>query len=171
MTSGFARRWPRWLIEIAIVIAFMAAINAWQTRDAPAGVAPPVNATLLDGTPVTLAGYRGRPLLLHFWATWCPVCDLEQATVADLADDYPVLAIAMDEAPARTVRDYLDGKGIDFPVIHDRDHVISGHYGIRGVPTSFIIDARGRIRFVVKGYTTGIGLRLRLWWTELTGRA
>lgn len=171
MTPRLQRRWTRWLFEIALVIALVAAISAWQTRDAPAGQAPPVNATLLDGTPVTLAGYRGGPVLLHFWATWCPICDLEQTTIAALAEDYPILTVAMDEAPAATLRAYLDGKGIDYPVIHDQDHALAKRYGIRGVPTSFIIDAGGRIRSVTQGYTTGFGLRLRLWWAELAGRS
>jgi peroxiredoxin len=151
------------------VIGLVAALNAWQTRDAPAGQAPPIDATLLDGTPVALAAYRGRPLLLHFWATWCPVCNLVQGSIADLAVDHPVLTVAMDDAPADSVRAYLDGKGLDYPVIHDRDHAISSRYGIRGVPTTFVIDASGRIRFVTRGYTPGIGLHLRLWWVGLTG--
>ena len=160
-------RWHRWLLEIAAIIAMLLAVNAWHTRDAPSGPAPAFSGTLLDGTPASLTDIQGRPALLHFWATWCPVCGLEQGMIDALADDYPVLTVAMDAAPAGEIRAYMQGKGVDYPVVHDRDFSISRLYGIRGVPTSYIIDADGRIRFVETGFTTGIGLRLRLWWAGL----
>ncbi len=162
------RRWPRWLLEVSVVIALLLAVNAWQTRHAPSGSAPAFSATLLDGTPVSLADLGGgRPALLHFWATWCPICGLQQGTIDALANDHPVLTVAMDETPAGEIRAYLDKKAVDYPVIHDRNFSISRLYAVRGVPTSYILDADGRIRFVETGFTTGIGLRMRLWWAGL----
>ena len=161
------RHWTRWLLEIAAIIALLLAVNAWQTRDAPTGPAPAFSGMLLDGTPVSLAELRGRPALLHFWATWCPICGLEQGTVDAIAGDYQVIAVAMDEAPTEEIRAYMKEKAVDYPVIHDRDLAISRQYAIRGVPTSYILDADGNIRFVEMGFTTGIGLRFRLWWAGL----
>lgn len=157
------QRW-RWVVEIAAVLGLLLLLNSWTTRDTPRGPAPVFSGTLLDGTSVSLADFRGQPMLLYFWATWCPVCKLEQGTIDALAADYPVLTVAMDEAAPEAILAYLKAADIDYPVIHDRDFAISRHYAIRGVPTSIILDADGRIRFVEAGYTTGIGLRLRLWW-------
>lgn len=158
------RHWSRWTLEIGAIIVLLVAVNAWHTRDAPAGPAPAFEGALLGGTPVSLADMQGRPALLHFWATWCPICGLEQGTIDALADDHPVLTVVMDEATTDEIRAYMEAKDVDYPAIHDRDFSIARQYRIRGVPTSFVLDADGNIRFVETGYTTGIGLRLRLWW-------
>ena len=167
-TAGRKRRHlRRWLLEIAAILLLLLAINAWHARGTPHGTAPAFEGTLLDGTPVSLAGFRGKPVLLHFWATWCPICGLEQGTIDAIARDYPVLGVAMDEATAQEIRTYLNEKGVDYPVLHDPDLAIARLYSIRGIPTSFILDAAGRIRFVEVGFTTAIGFRLRIWWAGL----
>lgn len=160
-------RWRRWLLELLLAATVLVLIHAWQTRDAPTGVAPDIQGILLDGQPVSLAALQGQPVLVHFWATWCPVCGLEQGVIDSIADDYAVITVAMDEASADEIRSYMRDKEVDYPVLHDPDYSISRQYVIRGVPTSYILDADGNIRFVETGYTTGIGLRLRLWWATL----
>jgi peroxiredoxin len=164
-----ARRWLRWLGEIALLVAVVVAINAWQTRATPVGVAPDFSGTLLDGTPVRLSDLRGRPVLLQFWATWCPVCGLEQGSINAIAKDHPVLSVAIDEGSAATVQGWMADKGVSYPVLHDPEMRIAGRYGIRGIPASFILDPAGNIRFAEAGYTSGIGLRVRLWWAGLAG--
>ena len=161
--DGKRRRWPRWLLELAIVVLAILLLQAWLTRDAPQGPAPEISGRLLDGTPVSLAALQGKPVLVHFWATWCPVCRLGKGGIDGLANDHRVLTVAIDDAAA-DVRAYMKEAGVDFPVLHDHNGDIAREYAIRGVPTSFIIDAAGNIRFVETGYTTGVGLRLRLWW-------
>lgn len=159
------RRWPRWLLEIAVALLIVLLVQAWLTRDAPRGPAPAINEVLLDGTtPVSLASLQGKPVLLYFWATWCPICSLQQGSIDAIADDHSVLTVAMDEASPAEIRAYMTESGVNFPVVHDPVADIARDYAIRGVPTSFILDPAGDIRFVETGYTTGIGLRLRLWW-------
>lgn len=162
MNAG-KHRWPRWLLELAIVVLAVLLLQAWLTRDAPQGPAPAFSGKLLDGTPVSLATLQGKPVLLHFWATWCPICRLGNDSIDALADEHSVLTVAIDDSAA-AIRTYMKNAGVDYPVMHDHNGHIARQYAIRGVPTSFIIDAAGNIRFVETGYTTGIGLRLRLWW-------
>ena len=161
------RKWRRWLFEFAGVVLVVVLIHAYNTRGAPVGVAPDISGELLDGNSVSLESMRGEPVLVHFWATWCPICGVEQSSIDAIADDYPVLSVAMDEATPAQILAYMKDKGVDYPVIHDPDSQIARRYAIRGVPSSFVIDADGNIRFVEVGYTTGIGLRLRLWWAGL----
>ena len=161
------RKWQRWLLELAAVVLVVVLIHAYNTRGTPVGVAPDISGVLLDGRPASLKSMRGSPVLVHFWATWCPICAMEQSSIDAIAEDYPVLAVAMDEATPAQIRAYMEDKGVDYPVIHDPDSRIARQYAIRGVPASFVIDAEGNIRFVEVGYTTGIGLRLRLWWAGL----
>jgi peroxiredoxin len=161
------RRWQRWLLEFAGVVLVVVLIHAYNTRGTPVGMAPEISGELLDGSTVSLQSMRGRPVLVHFWATWCPICGVEQSSIDAIADDHTVLSIAMDEATPGQILAYMKDKEVDYPVIHDPDSRIAQQYAIRGVPSSFIVDADGTIRFVEVGYTTGIGLRFRLWWAGL----
>jgi len=161
------RRWSRWMLEVAAVILFLVLLNAYNTRGAPRGLAPEISGQLLDGTSVSLEAMRGAPVLVHFWATWCPICGVTQSTIDAIADDHTVLSVAMDEATPEQILAYMKDQEVDYPVVHDPDYNIARQYAIRGVPSSFILDAGGNIRFVASGYTTNPGLRLRLWWAGL----
>ena len=158
------RHWSRWLLQLAAVVLFFMLLHAWNTRGAPQGLAPEISGQLLDGNPVSLEELRGKPVLVYFWATWCPVCSIEQSTIDAIADDYTVLSVAMDESSPEQILAYMQDYDVDYPVLHDPDYRIAHRYAIRGVPSSFIVDAGGNIRFVDTGYTTSPGLRLRLWW-------
>jgi len=148
-------------------VLFFVLLNAYNSRGAPSGPAPEISGQLLDGSTVSLRTLRGQPVLVNFWATWCPICGMQQSTIDAIADDYPVLTVAMDEATAGEILAYMKDKGVDYPVLHDPDYRIARQYGVRGIPGNFIIDAAGNIRFVETGYTTSAGLRMRLWWAGL----
>ncbi|MFQ5643597.1 MAG: protein disulfide oxidoreductase [Thiogranum sp.] len=160
-------RWLRRAFEATLFIGIIFAIHLYQTRNTLRGEAPLFSARLLDGSPVSMQGFRGRPLLLQFWATWCPVCSLEQGSIDAIARDHAVLSVAIDDASADEIREWMSGKGVSYAVIPDPSGQISARFGVQGVPTSMIIDASGIIRFVEAGYTTETGLRLRLWWVGI----
>ncbi|HKJ09808.1 MAG TPA: protein disulfide oxidoreductase [Gammaproteobacteria bacterium] len=156
------RRW-RWVLELAVILAVVVGIQAYRQRDTASGMAPPLTGRLLSGQRVSLAALHGRPVLVHFWATWCPVCRLEQGSIAAIARDHAVLTVAFQDGSAERVRAYMRREGLNYPVLADPDGVLASRYGVRAVPTSFIVGPRGRIRFVEVGYTSEAGLRLRLW--------
>jgi thiol-disulfide isomerase/thioredoxin len=117
-----------------------------------------------QGQPYTLAARPGKPVLVHFWATWCPVCRAEQGSIAAIAHDHAdVITVAMQSGTAEQVSRHMLEQGIAFPVLNDSDGRLSGAWGVHAVPASFIISPDGQVRFIEVGYTTGIGLRLRLW--------
>jgi len=119
---------------------------------------------MLDGKPYLLAGKPPQPVLVHFWATWCPICRTEQGSIAALAQDNPnVITVAMQSGSSAAVQQFLHEQSVNFPVVNDQDNRISAAWGVHAVPASFIVDREGKIRFVEIGYTTSIGLRLRLW--------
>ena len=127
------------------------------------GAAPPVNGFFLDGTPLLPEDLRGRPVLLHFWATWCPICALENRYLEDIARDHRVITVAMHSGGAGEVAAYLSEHGLDFPVIVDPAGDLAAVYGVSAVPASFVLDGEGMIRFAETGLTSPWGLRLRLW--------
>jgi thiol-disulfide isomerase/thioredoxin len=103
-------------------------------------------------------------VLVHFWASWCPVCRAEQSSIAAIAqDNQNVITIAMQSGTPEQVAAYMREQGIAFPVLNDPDGHIARAWGVHAVPVSFIIAPDGEIRFVEVGYTTQIGLRLRMW--------
>lgn len=140
------------------------AVHVYQTWEVVDGSAPAFEAALLDGTPVSLTTIQDRPLLLHFWASWCPVCSVEQASIQSISEDHAVLTVSIDEMSEKKLADWMTGQGVNYPVVADPAGTLSRRYGVSGVPTSIIIGADDRIRFVEVGYTTEAGLRLRLWW-------
>jgi len=145
------------------MVIFIIGIRAYVSRNLIEGMAPQIQATTLQGTQVNLHSSDPRPVLLHFWASWCPICALEEGSIERLSQDYNVITVAMQSGDADEVHQYLKQNKLTFPVINDPEGRISQLYGLRGVPSSFIIDTKNQIRFSESGYTTGVGLQLRLW--------
>jgi len=160
---GTARRWRRRAVEALVLLVLILGIRAWQQSGTASGPAPALAGELLDGKPVALAAFAGKPVLVHFWATWCPICRAEQGSIDALARDVPVITVAMQSGSREEVIQFLRKETLSFPVLNDPDGVIAAQWGVRAVPASFIVDGAGQIRFLEIGYTTGVGLRLRLW--------
>jgi thiol-disulfide isomerase/thioredoxin len=157
-------KWRRIAIQVLIFVAVIAGVRAWQQRDMVSGVAPALQGTTLAGLPYKLPAHPGHPVLVHFWATWCPVCRAEQGSIAAIAHDNPdFISIAMQSGNADEVVSYMREQKITFSAINDQNGRISAAWGVHAVPASFIITPDGQIRFVEVGYTTSLGLRLRLW--------
>lgn len=157
------RRLPRLLLELALLFVFVFALEQWLTRAAVHGPAPPFAGATVDGRAFSLEQLRGQPALVHFWATWCPICELEHGALAALAEDAPVITVAMQSGSAAEVASYLRRQGLTLPVVVDEQGELARVYGVTGVPASFVLDRTGAVRFVTRGYTSGWGLRLRLW--------
>lgn len=159
-----SRRWFRVAVEVAVFAAVFFGVRAYQQRDMPRGPAPPIVARTLAGEPFNLAANDGRVTLIHFWATWCPICRSEEGSIAAIAKDYRVVAVAMQSGSDAEVAQHARKQQWPVAIINDTGSEWVRAYGIRGVPTDVVVDARGDIRSVEVGYTTELGLRLRLWW-------
>jgi thiol-disulfide isomerase/thioredoxin len=161
-----SRRALGWLIEIALLILVVYLLHLWQTRDTVKGVAPPLIGNTLSDAPFDLQDQRGKPMVVHFWATWCPVCQLEVDSIDALAQDHQLISVAMQSGSEAEIQAYLQENDLSFPVISDPEGRLSASWGVRGVPTTFILDDEGKIQFTEVGYTTSLGLRARIWWIE-----
>jgi thiol-disulfide isomerase/thioredoxin len=117
--------------------------------------APDFQAARLDGTPVRLGSLKGKVVFLNFWATWCPPCREEMPSMEALYQvfretDLEFLAIDIQE-DRNTVAAFVTEHGLNFPVALDSTGRISAEYGIRGIPTTFIIDREGGVVASVVG--------------------
>ena len=172
LKAGFPslRGWRRAMLEACLVLTLVGGVMLWQARGLPEGDAPPLAGRLLDGQAADLSGHLraagGGPVLVAFWATWCPVCKAEAGNLEAVARDWPTLTVAMQSGDEATVARYLRDNGRHFPTLVDGDGGMAGDWGVRGVPTHFVVDGAGRVRFRVVGYATEPGLRARLWWAR-----
>ncbi|MEE9492642.1 MAG: protein disulfide oxidoreductase [Gammaproteobacteria bacterium] len=166
MVAG-KKHWCRYLVNFGLLIVLFSGIHWYQTRHVISGAAPDIEAIALKGKVLSLREMRGRPVLVHFWATWCPVCKLENAAIESIARKYAVLSVVIDDTEVDVVVKYMEKHQLTYPTVHDPSAEIALRYGVTGVPASFIIDGEGNVRFVEVGYTSGPGLRARLWWAGL----
>ncbi|OQX16283.1 MAG: protein disulfide oxidoreductase [Thiothrix lacustris] len=158
------RRWLRWLLEALIILAIIFGVRTWQQRGMLDGEAPDFERTTLSGDLIHLDNYRGKPVLLHFWANWCPMCELEQGSISSIAKDWKVITVAFQSGGTEEVQRYMERENItEWVTIVDEDGALSRQYGIKGVPTNYVLDEEGVIRFREVGLSSGWGLRLRLW--------
>ena len=103
----------------------------------------------LAGKSVQLADFKGKVVLLDFWATWCGPCRLSIPNLINLHREYAsqnlvILGINMDEDP-QEVAAFVKDMGIDYPVLLDRGNAISASFGVRGIPFFCLIDQKGRL--------------------------
>ena len=158
------RRILRWGIELAVILAIVLLVRAWMARDLAQGPAPELRGSLLDGTPVTLADYTvDRPMLLHFWATWCAICRLEEGEIVRLSRQHPVLTVAMQSGDPEAVWLHLNERERELDVVNDPQGWLAQQFGVKAVPSTFIINTDGQIVFRKQGYAPPLELRLRLW--------
>ncbi|HKP61840.1 MAG TPA: redoxin family protein [Polyangiales bacterium] len=166
MRVGGLKSW-RWLRDLALLAVAVFAIRAYQQRDLPRGAAPALSGIGLDGWQLSLDDYRGRPVLLHFWATWCGVCRAEQSSIDSIARELPVLSVASRSGSADQVSSFVQQHGVVPPVVVDAPGALAKRYGIHAYPTTLVLNESGEIQFCEVGYTTELGLRARMWFAGL----
>ncbi|HLQ59104.1 MAG TPA: TlpA disulfide reductase family protein [Gemmatimonadales bacterium] len=141
--------------------AFLTAAGLGAAQNAgPGAAAIDFRLKALAGGTVSLTEYRGRPLLLNFWATWCKPCRAEMTDIiaaynAHKDQDLQVLAINLtDQERMKDVRAFVNELQMPFPVLLDEKGKVRKSYALRGVPTSVFIDSSGVVRFVNPGPIT-----------------
>jgi peroxiredoxin len=152
----WARTWGRRWFPCVCALALMGPAHA-----APAlapwggGAAPGLALRDTEGRAHDLAAYRGKVVLINFWATWCEPCRQEMPSIQRLRDrlagrPFAVLAVNVDEPDAR-VRRFLKQTGLDLPILMDPDKIVTREWGVRVLPVTFIVGPDGRVRYRLVG--------------------
>lgn len=153
-----------WLLVFFVLYLIM---RPMMQGDVVRDIAPDFRATSLSGEPINLADLQDEAVLIHFWATWCPICTFSRDGIEDIAKDYRVISIATRSGDDQTLLDYAAEHGMDTRfIINDHDGRLFELYGARAVPADFIVDNTGHIAFVEVGLSSSWGLRARLWWAN-----
>ncbi|AXH11918.1 redoxin domain-containing protein [Halarcobacter bivalviorum] len=115
---------------------------------------------LLDDTIYTIV--ENKPLIIHFWATWCPTCHLEAANIERISKDYEVITIAVQSGTKEEIESYLQKNKLSFKVVNDENAYHSTKFNISVFPTTLIYDSNKNLKFSEVGYTTTAGLYSRM---------
>jgi peroxiredoxin len=145
-------------LVLSAALTALPAFDGWSmgSRVPTVGMqAEDFSLTDLDGKPQSLSQYRGKIVLVNFWATWCKPCTTEmpamQSSFDKLRDKgFVVLAINELEDDAK-VREHIKQYGHTFPVLMDRDNKVANQFGVFGLPVSVFIDQQGVVQEYIKG--------------------
>lgn len=144
-------------ITAVVILIFLAVLSGCEKKIPAIGsTAPDFVLKDLNGKPVSLSDYRGKVVVLEFWATWCPPCSSAVPDLIDLYVKYKnrggvLLAVSVDE-DVFALKSFVKAYGIIYPVLFD-DKNIDDMYGIHNIPTTLIIDREGRLVKKHLGYT------------------
>lgn len=120
----------------------------------------------LDGSKYTID--NEKPILIHFWATWCPTCKVEASNINTIAKDYQVITIAVKSGSNDEIQSYLSENDLDYITINDKTAKLAQKFQISAYPTTFIYDKNKELIFSEVGYTSTWGLWIRMWWANFS---
>ncbi len=162
-----SRKWIAISVAVILVFGYLGVMfhahvgsqpeNSTTLDSSPgANPAPAFTLTDLQGDAVSLSDFRGKVVILDFWATWCPPCKKEIPDFIELQKKYgtqgvQIVGVGLDEP--QNIREFARSHGINYPVLLGTDEVATLYGGISGIPTTFIIDKRGNIANRFEGFT------------------
>ncbi|HEX4337537.1 MAG TPA: TlpA disulfide reductase family protein [Polyangiaceae bacterium] len=157
----------RWVVELGLLVGLYLALTAYQERNLlrTHTEAPPFELTGLNGEHVSLESLHGKRVALHFWATWCSVCKREQgalnAVTHELAPDEAVYTVVADADDVDKVRHFVASEHLEYPVLLGTSDVLAA-YHVAAFPTTYYLDAEGRVGGHTVGMATRYSIRARM---------
>ena len=120
--------------------------------------APAFDLQDLNGKSVKLSDFKGKVVILDFWATWCPPCRAEIPHFVELQNEYRdkglvVVGVSLDQGGPGVVSSFVKQQGINYPIVMGDDSVTSKYGDIQAIPTTFVIDSNGNIVGKHEGFT------------------
>jgi len=155
---------------VAVAAIWLAATQPWasdastQTADAAGGADLEIVGQTLDGGAFDSSSYAGRPVVVNFFASWCPPCNSEAPDLVAFAKAHPEVAfigVAVKDKPA-DARGFVAKYGLPYPVVDDGQGEIARRYGVNGIPATMFFDKAGKQVESVVGATDRAGFEERL---------
>ena len=137
------------LLKTAKIIFLFSLMSAFNNAFAESTTAPAWQLKTQSGENISLSDYQGKPVILHFWATWCPYCKKLQPKLVELEQKYKssgieIVAISFNEDDGAQPQDEINSRGHNFITAVEGEPVV-GLYGVRGTPTTFFINRQGKV--------------------------
>jgi thiol-disulfide isomerase/thioredoxin len=155
----FVKRNPLTLVVVAFAVALMLYVGFHAARRSGPGfaphlthssLAPDFSLESLDGKTTRLSDYRGKAVLLNFWATWCGPCKIEMPWFVELQNQYAsqglqIVGVAMDDASKEDISKFAKDMGVNYPILIGKESVGDQYGGVPALPESFLIGRDGKI--------------------------
>jgi thiol-disulfide isomerase/thioredoxin len=153
------KRNPAALFFVAAIVAALLFVGFHAARrggngsdplDPTGKAAPDFTLQTLDGKNVSLSSFRGKGVLLNFWATWCGPCKIEMPWFVELQKEYgsqglQIVGVAMDDSSPQDIQTFVKEMGVNYPVLLGKEAVGQAYGGVDVLPTTFFIDRDGKI--------------------------
>ena len=153
------KRSPLVLVVVAFVVALMLYVGYHQARRSSASLtsrlrqsspAPDFSLESLDGSTTHLSDFRGKAVLLNFWATWCGPCKIEMPWFVDFQKQYgsqglQIVGVAMDDASKEDIGKFAKDMGVNYPILIGKEAVGDQYGGVPALPETFLIARDGKI--------------------------
>jgi thiol-disulfide isomerase/thioredoxin len=121
--------------------------------------APEFELASMAGKSVNLAAHRGQVVMINFWATWCGPCRTEMPLLENIYRKYKPMGFTLlgvnVEPDSAAAAEWLKATPVTFPILFDTDSKVSKLYAVQGMPSTVIVDRKGQVRFVHRGYKAG----------------
>jgi thiol-disulfide isomerase/thioredoxin len=161
-----SRFWMSLAFDALLIAAVFFAVHSWQTRNLPVDQpAPETVLALLDGSGIRSAVTPGKAGIVYFFAPWCFYCRMSIGNLDDLVADGDIawaMVVALDYSNATEVQEFIDKTGVSLPVLMGNP-ATAADWSVSAFPTYYLIDAQGRISSRSVGYSTKLGMWLRVW--------
>lgn len=158
-----ARHWLKEAVLVIIIfVAFSTLMDYWRSQDMPEGHIPQLVLQTTQGKHIDLVTLsHEKPVMVYFWATWCPACKFVTPTVDWMNDHFEVVTIALSSGDNRRLNAFIESHDYSFRVINDNHGELGREWGIAATPTVVIIK-EGKITSATTGFSTPPGLWLRM---------
>lgn len=158
------KKYIKEIITLFVVIVISSnALSLYKSRSLTAEVLKIDSFKLINNQ--TLDVMHDKPILIHLWATWCPICKVEASNIQTLSEHFQVITIAVKSGTNSEIKEFLDKSNYTYNVVNDTSGELSSKFNISVFPTTLIYDKDKNLVFSEVGYTSTLGLWLRMLWS------
>lgn len=164
MVMAKVRKWFKEIVVIVLILTIVSiGLDIYRDRGRSHDSIPTPELVSIDNLPVNLVemSYE-KPVVVYFWATWCPACKVVSPTLGWFTERYHVVGVSTRSGGEDRVNQFMAAKEYDFSNVNDESGQIALSWGVSVTPTLYFLKD-GQIEMVTTGATTPIGVQARLW--------